>query len=1109
MNVVNIITKLSKKSTTRIESVRLLKSFKKELREKISNGSIKINDVKQIFQKILEETDLIYCPTFIVRLYLASCFSDALFVFAPNIPLSTTGELDAVFQLFSTVISSNCQEGSTEYTIIQSIIDVLIKTDSYLLISNREVSLEIIESMIQIKVVSIPNDRYDSNFQNAIKFTADLINASTSNLILPEVARLFSVNFNSCLIVQKILPLLSQNQQMSIVFSFQQYLNYNDFMIAFVKATKILKMSFGFIVQLLYQELLNEDDTQRMSAFTLIKELFDYNKQEISMLSNVLDEENDNSEDIKSVKFVLSRNVDKCPKIRLVIIQIAADLLASQNRIFFDNAMNVIKSVHCDPNEGVRFAGLDIIWKLQKAEITHNLKNDDKINSYGVLLDDNALYVFLNDKSNRIREKALVHLCEILQQEKVNGNINDQPSNTGCIDKIISYSFEKPGVEIFLAYSILFDSFDSTELYEMVEEKAKYMKILNFIQTTSEYVRKYVETGNLSNNNLTKLLTKEIWKPFVPNKDLLLTRGKYKTYEAIQAILKNTNEQFAKEFSVLTMKIPINTEKLICECENKKMIKDFAGLNPKIFISLLPQILERCDKECVTILPFISDFIFMDLESNNDKNDYKIIEIFDSLITASTQNSLIVLAKLLSKWNDCFWSKKKICSVTKKNKEIIFHFFGHHRELKINEFNDLFSLKFFFFLSIPEVVPKFAFNKSESKDDLKNAPIVSQSVDHKSKSFSNPPSFLSSDHNNISSDKYNDQYVKWSLRISTLFNDYDIIKIHFYFFKLYPLQCLESLLRISNVISSNYHFSILLPNKSTSYVFHQFKSAQKKGKNLLNIISVKEFRMIASLLLDTENDSLYVSTKTYTKMKEKFWILSMIDEALKNPKTPIEFLSLIVLGLVFKVKNKVDIAFRSNESIDINDLRNKIYEKARLSLVYHINLRRKFVNRDLSSQSSLIQTNTDSNNDESVNLNSSQNIKSRKSSKSALNSHETDEKFIKLSQNSLISGQQVELMIPSLFNILSFYYYDQTKPINFKSIIDDLFTFIIPNSQQKSNLSYVINDIRSRINHKSAFGKKMKLLCDYASSKIAQNVMMRSINSCINSKFVIDDRNDL
>ena len=70
----------------------------------------------------------------------------------------------------------------------------------------------------------------------------------------------------------------------------------------------------------------------------------------------------------------------------------------------------------------------------------------------------------------------------------------------------------------------------------------------------------------------------------------------------------------------------------------------------------------------------------------------------------------------------------------------------------------------------------------------------------------------------------------------------------------------------------------------------------------------------------------------------------------------------------------------SNDHINFNDLRIKIYEKAQESLVYHINLRRKFAYQNESSSPISSQSISDINDDQAVNFNSTKKIKKRNSS---------------------------------------------------------------------------------------------------------------------------------
>lgn len=465
----------------------------------------------------------------------------------------------------------------------------------------------------------------------------------------------------------------------------------------------------------------------------------------------------------------------------------------------------------------------------------------------------------------------------------------------------------------------------------------------------------------------------------------------------------------------------------------------------------------------------------MDPNQDEDDNVKKILDVFVSLTSAPTPNSLIVLAKLISKWNYNFSTKKRIFKITRKDGKLFFNFDHTQAKIDYQSFDPHFSLKFFFFLSIPDIIPNFFPEKVKKEPQQLILPPK----------FSSCKIILPNSQKEHKEDKYDSNYVKWSLRLSTLFDEKEIIRIHFYFIDSFPLQCIESLLRISNVISHEYSFSILLPNKSATDVYHHFKFAQKKGKNLLNLISVKMLRKIASLLIKLETSDGHNISHYYSKMNEKFWIISMVDEVLKNPKTPIEFLSLIVLGLAFEDNDPSML----NENTNFHDQKTNIYEKAQYSLTYHANLRRKFANQTDQSKKT---------------------AKPSSISKSSSNDQIKDEKFIKVAQsNQLISDQQVELMIPSLFNILSFFYYTPKNSVDYKTIIDKLFSEIITNNQQKGMILYAINEVRNAVNPESSFGKKMIIICDYAASKANVKQMIQPANFHINQKFVIDEGNEL
>ena len=298
------------------------------------------------------------------------------------------------------------------------------------------------------------------------------------------------------------------------------------------------------------------------------------------------------------------------------------------------------------------------------------------------------------------------------------------------------------------------------------------------------------------------------------------------------------------------------------------MIKSFACFNPKMFCPYLPKILTRCDTECVSVLPFIFECLFTDPKQSNDSsqmfnnNDDKMTEILNLLISAGTRDSLIAFAKLLSKWNCLFSAKKKIFKITKYNEKLFFNYDNTQKEIYYQKYGTAFSLKFFFFLAIPDLMPNFFFKKSKKIDQNDNSSFSKENENQNKPSVTRFSYFLSPTQSFIyhhkrgsicEDDQIDSHYVKWSLRISTLFKEKEMVRIHFHFLESFPLQCLESLFRISNVISNDFTYSILLPYKSANDISQHFKDAQKKGKNLLNLISAENFRRIASLLVDSKN----------------------------------------------------------------------------------------------------------------------------------------------------------------------------------------------------------------------------------------------------------------
>ena len=314
------------------------------------------------------------------------------------------------------------------------------------------------------------------------------------------------------------------------------------------------------------------------------------------------------------------------------------------------------------------------------------------------------------------------------------------------------------------------------------------------------------------------------------------------------------------------------------------------------------------------------------------------------------------------------------------------------------------------------MIPDSIFLETQSKDLLYLSRIHHGSFDKTIKQQQR--SFLSFSKDNCSVKKNDFSVVKWSLRISFFFNVRDLISIHFYFIENQLITVLDSLFKISNVI-----------NDETTTKFCSFKVKRPKKKtNILSFLTPGQIRRIFDLYLKSIANS------------SKYQLISLIDEALKNPKTPIEFLSLLFLIFGHESKKK-----------------NDLYSKSRIALLYHLNLRRHFAPSNLNP---------------------------------------------KQKNDSVIVGQQIELMIPSVFNFIAFFSND------YQYFVDLLFDFVLTKSLH-NHLNAIIQEIVNKVNSKSRFGNLMKMISTYALSKINVNNKSHQEQIEVNQKFLLDDGNNL
>ncbi|OHS96947.1 hypothetical protein TRFO_02092 [Tritrichomonas foetus] len=530
----------------------------KKLNHLIKLPSFKsLSELKKTFSIILENSSILEAPSLTVRIYLALCFTEAFSKFAPNIPLTTMKELTAVFGLFSTVIGmSNC--GSTEAELVEEIVEILLSTESYYLISDSPISSEIVASMMKM------------SSKNANDYIVELLNSS--KIIENETKRAFAININKNRNVMYILDKLEKKHQIDIIFSLSLFISEKEFFQVFLKLSQSLSIEFGCVALALQEDLISPNDSTRLNAFSMIEKFIK------TIQLNITDE--------NSLKFILSRGCDINSQIRRKVCRISSFL--TTNPTFSNISIPKLFTFLSDPNEDVKLCALN------------------EIDSHGFDLLD--YFYLLNDKSQNVREHFVRIICSNIENGKYS-----------YINRITNQFYQNIKYETFLSFFYIFQKFEANQIYEIVEDSDKFGEILLQMTEIQNKLEIYLTTGNLEpkyislfGQKIYKFLGIDNFEEFRKEKFSKFYEFPHKSFNDIKNHSKNRVDF---EFIVLFQEIPFSPTKIL-EINNKRMMKLFAKIDSSKFLPFAIQIIGDCH-DSIIILPYLNmkfeSFVFQRL----------------------------------------------------------------------------------------------------------------------------------------------------------------------------------------------------------------------------------------------------------------------------------------------------------------------------------------------------------------------------------------------------------------------------------------------------------------------------------------------------------------